>query len=68
MLSPHFLPELHVHLAAAVSNCSYVEHFALIDDLLLETVSVQQGLATPPDRQGHGMRWDAAAMDRFRVQ
>jgi L-alanine-DL-glutamate epimerase-like enolase superfamily enzyme len=68
VLSPHFLPELHVHLAAAVSNCPYVEHFPLIDDVLLETVQVRQGLAVPPDRPGHGIRWDSAALDRLRVR
>src|SRR5262249_30453038 len=30
-ISPHFLPELHVHLAAAAKSCTYLEHFPLID-------------------------------------
>jgi L-alanine-DL-glutamate epimerase-like enolase superfamily enzyme len=68
VLSPHFLPELHVHLATAVPNCSSVEHFPLIDDVLLETVQVQDGMATPPDRPGHGIRWDDAALDRHRFR
>ena len=66
VLSPHFLPELHVHLASAVPNCSYIEHFPLIDDVLLETVLVENGVATPPDRPGHGISWDDAALDRLR--
>ncbi|MHA6631644.1 mandelate racemase/muconate lactonizing enzyme family protein [Pseudonocardia sichuanensis] len=68
VLSPHFLPELHVHMAAAVPNCTYIEHFPLIDDVLLETLPVHDGLATPPDRPGHGISWDDAALDRFRTR
>lgn len=30
-VSPHSLPELHVHLAAATQTSSWVEHFPLID-------------------------------------
>ncbi|MEV8630338.1 mandelate racemase/muconate lactonizing enzyme family protein [Streptosporangium sp. NPDC051023] len=66
VLTPHFLPELHVHLAAAVPNCAYIEHFPLIDDVLTETLTVDGGVATPPDRPGHGMAWDADALDGFR--
>ncbi|MFI8221247.1 mandelate racemase/muconate lactonizing enzyme family protein [Streptomyces sp. NPDC085932] len=66
VLAPHFLPELHVHLAAAVPNCSYLEHFPLIDDVLDETLDVSEGMASPPDRPGHGMRWNAHAIDKFR--
>lgn len=67
VLTPHFLPELHVHLAAAVPNCTTVEHFPLIDDVLQETLTINDGVATPPDRPGHGMRWDEDALDRFRT-
>ncbi|QYN22657.1 mandelate racemase/muconate lactonizing enzyme family protein [Amycolatopsis sp. DSM 110486] len=67
-LSPHFLPELHVHLAAAVPNCPYVEHFPLIDDVLQETLTVHNGRVAPPDRPGHGMLWDLSALDDLRVR
>ncbi|GLZ38402.1 mandelate racemase/muconate lactonizing enzyme family protein [Actinokineospora sp. NBRC 105648] len=67
VLAPHFLPELHVHLAAAVPNCPTVEHFPLIDDVLSETVEIAGGFATPPERPGHGIRWDRDALDRFRT-
>jgi L-alanine-DL-glutamate epimerase-like enolase superfamily enzyme len=67
-LSPHFLPELHIHLAAAVPNCPYVEHFPLIDDVLLETLDIRDGHAAPPDRPGHGMLWDTDALARLRLR
>ncbi|MER7209007.1 mandelate racemase/muconate lactonizing enzyme family protein [Streptosporangium sp. NPDC000239] len=66
VLTPHFLPELHINLAAAVPNCAYVEHFPLIDEVLAETLPVSGGVAAPPDRPGHGMLWDGAALDRLR--
>lgn len=64
-VSPHFLPELHVHLAAATPTSSWVEHFPLIDDLLSETLAPVDGVLRPPERPGHGMVWDAEAMQRF---
>lgn len=66
-ISPHFLPELHVHLALAVPHCQYIEHFPLIDDLLLESVRIVDGVAYPPARPGHGLLWDVDALDDLRV-
>lgn len=64
-LSPHFLPELHVHAAAAARAGSYVEHFPLIDDLLAETLVPAEGTVAPPDRPGHGIVWDPEALRHF---
>lgn len=65
VLSPHFLPELNIHLALAVPNCPYVEHFPLIDDVLVETIEILEGRAIPSDRPGHGLLFDADALARF---
>ncbi|HET6500828.1 MAG TPA: mandelate racemase/muconate lactonizing enzyme family protein [Amycolatopsis sp.] len=65
VLSPHFLPELHVHLAAAVPHCPYIEHFPLLDDVLVETLHIKDGRATPPDRPGHGILWNTEVLDRL---
>jgi L-alanine-DL-glutamate epimerase-like enolase superfamily enzyme len=66
-ISPHFLPELHVHLAAANPAATYVEHFPLLDDLLLDTLQPTNGELVPPDRPGHGMAWDDEALDKHTV-
>lgn len=66
-VTPHFLPELHVHLTAAAPTGIFVEHFPLIDDLLAETLSAVDGVMTPPDRPGHGILWDLDALTRFAV-
>lgn len=65
-VSPHLLPELHVHLAAAARNCTWVEHFPLIDDLLVESLPAVDGYMIPPDRPGHGMLWDQDAFEKLR--
>lgn len=66
-VSPHFLPELHIHVCLAAASCSYVEHFPLLDDLLAETLVPSDGLMRATDRPGHGIAWDAAALERFEV-
>lgn len=58
VLTPHFLPEFHIQLALSTKNCISIEHFPLIDDILGETLSVENGVAIPPERVGHGMLWD----------
>lgn len=64
-VTPHFLPELHIHLAAAAKSATFVEHFPLLDDLLCETLAVSGGAAVPPDRPGHGLVWNPDALDRY---
>lgn len=64
-LSPHFLPELHVHLAAAASTATWIEHFPLVDDLLGEVLRPRAGIVDVPRRPGHGMVWDEAALDTY---
>lgn len=67
-VSPHFLPELHVHLAAACRTATWIEHFPLIDDLLGELLPVRGGRAAVPQRPGHGMVWDDHALQRYTRQ
>jgi L-alanine-DL-glutamate epimerase-like enolase superfamily enzyme len=57
-ITPHFLPELHVHLVAAGRAATWLEHFPLLDDLLAETLVIKDGEAAPPARPGHGLLWD----------
>jgi L-alanine-DL-glutamate epimerase-like enolase superfamily enzyme len=66
-VTPHLLPELHVHVGLAAGSCSYIEHFPLLDDLFTESLSAVDGVMTAPDRAGHGILWDEAAVRRFTV-
>jgi L-alanine-DL-glutamate epimerase-like enolase superfamily enzyme len=67
-VTPHFLPELHVHLVAAGRAATWLEHFPLLDDLLAETLDIRNGHATPPDRPGHGVRWDEDRLAQYTVR
>jgi L-alanine-DL-glutamate epimerase-like enolase superfamily enzyme len=61
-IAPHFLPELHVHLAAASVNATWVEHFPLLDPLLGEVLKPVDGQVAVPGRPGHGMIWNTEAL------
>lgn len=67
-VTPHFLPELHVHLVAAGRATIWLEHFPLLDELLAETLKVANGTVVPPDRAGHGMRWNPDAVTAHTVR
>jgi L-alanine-DL-glutamate epimerase-like enolase superfamily enzyme len=67
VVTPHFLPELHIHLCLAARSCTYVEHFPLIDEVLAETLLPADGRMRAPDRPGHGILWDEDALARYEV-
>lgn len=67
-VSPHFLPELHIHCALAVPNCLNVEHFPLIDDVLTGSLVAKDGHMEPFDRPGHGIEFDPDKVERYRVR
>ncbi|OLT07707.1 hypothetical protein BJF90_13600 [Pseudonocardia sp. CNS-004] len=53
-VTPHFLPELHVHLVAAARPATWLEHFPLLDDLLGEVLAPVDGMVAPPERRDTG--------------
>lgn len=67
-VAPHFLMELHVSLAAAVQNGTWVEHIPQLAPLTTSRVLIEAGRAIPPDRPGLGIDWDLDAIDRLRVK
>ncbi len=66
-ISPHFLPELHIHLAASSRSCIAIEHFPLINDILEEELVIEDGFMIPPNRPGHGIKWDYDAIRKFEI-
>ncbi len=63
-----------VHLASAVDNCPFVEFLpmelaesALRRDLLIEDLSVVNGVIAPPDRPGLGIELNRDALQKYRV-
>ena len=66
-VSPHFLMELHVHLACAVPNALFVEHIPFLDRFVEEPLVPNDGFFEPPDRPGHGIALVEAKVERYRV-
>ncbi|HEY4383129.1 MAG TPA: mandelate racemase/muconate lactonizing enzyme family protein [Ktedonobacteraceae bacterium] len=66
-IAPHFLMELHVSLAAAVSNALYVEHIPQLRMVTHSQIEVVDGNAVAPSAPGIGIDWDRKAMEALRV-
>ncbi len=66
-VAPHFLMELHVSLAAAVPNGSWVEHIPQLAAITRNRLAIADGMATPPDTPGIGIDWDWDAIEDQRV-
>lgn len=66
-LAPHFMTELHIHIAAALPRATYVEYYPFMDDLLVEHLQVENGELVVPTRPGHGVEFTAEAWRQYRV-
>ena len=66
-LAPHFVMEIHLHLAAAYEHETWVEHFEWLEPAFNERLEIRDGQMWVPDRPGLGLtpheqisRWTAA--------
>jgi len=64
-VSPHFLPALFVHLAAAAPNIHWLEHFPLLEPMFEDLPDIDNGMLTPRDSPGHGMCLVADAREKY---
>lgn len=53
-LAPHFVMEIHLHLAACYPTETYVEHFDWLEPLFEERLEISGGRMHVPDRPGLG--------------
>jgi len=68
-VTSHGVPDLHVHLLAAVPNASYLEiHGFGLDRFTREPLKLEDGVAIAPNRPGHGVELDWQGMAQFRIQ
>lgn len=67
-VSPHFLPGLFVHLAAAAPNLTWLEDFPLVEAVLsgLPEMNVD-GTIEPTSAPGHGLSLASGAFEEFRI-
>ena len=60
-MAPHFVMELHVHLAAAYVRESWVEHFDWLTPLFDERREIREGRMLLPTAPGIGLTVSQAA-------
>lgn len=65
-LAPHFVMELHVHLACAYPHEAWVEHIEWLEPAFNERVRIEHGRMLLPDRPGLGFTLSDEAA-RWRV-
>jgi L-alanine-DL-glutamate epimerase-like enolase superfamily enzyme len=63
----HLVPEIHVHLVAAIPNGLTVEYMPWSLRLFEETPALERGELVVPKRPGLGLTFDQAAIKRFQV-
>jgi L-alanine-DL-glutamate epimerase-like enolase superfamily enzyme len=57
-----------VHLLAAVPNASYLEaHGFGLERFMAEPLRIRDGIATAPERAGHGVELDWQALEALRA-
>jgi L-alanine-DL-glutamate epimerase-like enolase superfamily enzyme len=67
-VAPHFIPEIHVHLACAIPNALNLEYLPIFERLLEEPLRIHGGEAVPPDTPGHGMRFAEDVLSPYRAR
>ena len=63
----HLIPEIHVHLVAAVPNGLTVEYMPWTLRLYEETPAIEGGRLVVPKKPGLGLAFDQAALKRYQV-
>jgi L-alanine-DL-glutamate epimerase-like enolase superfamily enzyme len=67
-VTSHGVHDLTVHLLAATPNRTYMEaHGFSLDRFIAEPMTIADGFATAPDRPGHGVEFDWAALETHRA-
>ena len=61
----HLVPEMHVHLVAAVPNGLTVEYMPRSRGLYKETPKIEDGLLVVPQKPGLGLEFDPEVLKRY---
>jgi len=64
----HLIPEIHVHLIAAIPNGLTVEYMPWSLRLWEETPALENGMLAVPARPGLGLSFDKKALERYEVR
>jgi len=63
-VSSHLYPEVSAHLLAVTPTRHWLEYVDWASPILEQPLAIEAGKAQIPDRPGHGMAWDEAAVAR----
>jgi mandelate racemase len=66
-MSSHLYSETSAHLLAVTPTAHYLEYMDWADKIVQQPLRIVDGHAIIPDRPGHGLVWDQAAVERYRV-
>jgi mandelate racemase len=66
-MSSHLYPEVSAHLLAATPTAHWLEYVDWANAFLTEPLRIVDGYATPSDRPGNGLEWDADKVRRYAV-
>jgi mandelate racemase len=66
-MSSHLYPETSAHLLAVTPTAHFLEYVDWADKVIEEPLKIVNGAAVIPDRPGHGIVWNKAAVERYRV-
>jgi L-alanine-DL-glutamate epimerase-like enolase superfamily enzyme len=63
----HLIPEIHVHLVAAIPNGLTVEYMPWSQRLWEETPAIEDGQLVVPHKPGLGLAFDREAIERYQI-
>lgn len=66
-IAPHLFHELMVHVLASIPNPSWLEYMDWSDDIWVEPAIPRNGIVTPPETPGHGVRFRPELLRDCRV-
>jgi L-alanine-DL-glutamate epimerase-like enolase superfamily enzyme len=66
-VSPHFVMELHLPLAAAIPNSLFIEYIPSLNPVLTEPLQLIDGCFVPSEQPGLGIPFDWGRLRSFRV-
>ncbi len=66
-MSSHLYSETSAHLLAVTPTAHFLEYVDWADKVVQEPLRIVDGEAVIADRPGHGIVWDKAAVERYRV-
>ena len=66
-MSSHLFPEVSAHLLAATPTAHFLEYMDWADKILAQPLEIVDGFAVVPQRPGNGLKWDAKAVEKYRI-